>query len=767
MQTKVLSRAKAGSVLQRQPEDFSLRQQDLPPGDTFGDYSYTRSLLRQSNRDSIPITRPVVQRQIAGTNDTGLPDQLKAGIEALSGMSMDGVKVHYNSSKPAQLSALAYAQGHNIYLGPGQGHQLPHEAWHLVQQRQQRVDPTMHQAGVAINDDPHLEQEADRMGTQAKTTSIPRHSNHFTDTQINPHASAMPQQVAQRAISVKVHNKMDDYVVRINDFMQALSDAVEKARLYILNVPELGAYNVDGHTQHWIDTWNDYKTNGDANMINAAFGYAVETIATQIYLPDAPSGLQAITQVPRGGTRPDLILASEDTHQDVAWLDITSDSPQSVRHIISDKVSWELQDHYGEVTYPALSKVDLTNMLSAPGVFDDKMDKGEFWAKRRFAMYVQGIREGAWRKLGLEKFNNPKKTRGDEIIRYPVNREDIKERLEKYFHTPFDDRMAASILYAMGVGLRKFGFNNSVSMNYGQSLLLNHDPNLPVFRMPRLGVPRPMPLQNDEREYFASRLLYGSGMAQELTLPDTSNSNAIVPLNGFGTDFKGVFGQSSSFSGFDGFFGSGNSGLNGFSNVGSSFFPTFSFGNSTMPNLPGFGRGGVEGFSGYSGFRSQSDFGTNSMSTLSGDKANEKRPSISEMLAKTFIGREMTPQQLFLIEQLIGKLAKSRARQIMLVKVILRARNGDFLVIKSNLLNKSRKFQHFKRNVKSSAIKRGGMDSVQPPIMSTSLTTQPPLEIGSSDLSKFDFTQSYRLMAIKMDDDAGNSETIGTTENWD
>ena len=33
---------------------------------------------------------------------------------------MDHVKVHYNSSQPAQLNALAYAQGSDIHIGPGQ-----------------------------------------------------------------------------------------------------------------------------------------------------------------------------------------------------------------------------------------------------------------------------------------------------------------------------------------------------------------------------------------------------------------------------------------------------------------------------------------------------------------------------------------------------------------------------------------------------------------------------------------------------------------------
>lgn len=43
-------------------------------------------------------------------NRTGLPKRLKSGIENLSGLSMDDVRVHYNSSRPAQFYALAYTQ---------------------------------------------------------------------------------------------------------------------------------------------------------------------------------------------------------------------------------------------------------------------------------------------------------------------------------------------------------------------------------------------------------------------------------------------------------------------------------------------------------------------------------------------------------------------------------------------------------------------------------------------------------------------------------
>ena len=101
-------------------------------------------------------------------NNTGLPDNLKSGIENLSGMSMDSVRVHYNSSQPAQLSALAYAQGTDIHVAPGQEQHLPHEAWHVVQQAQGRVQPTMQMTDrVPINDDKGLEHEADVMGAKA------------------------------------------------------------------------------------------------------------------------------------------------------------------------------------------------------------------------------------------------------------------------------------------------------------------------------------------------------------------------------------------------------------------------------------------------------------------------------------------------------------------------------------------------------------------------------------------------------------------------
>lgn len=100
-------------------------------------------------------------------NNTGMPDNLKAGIESLSGYSMDDVHVHYNSSKPATVQALAYTQGTDIHVAPGQEKCLPHEAWHVAQQMAGRVSPTTNINGIPVNDNAVLEHEADVMGERA------------------------------------------------------------------------------------------------------------------------------------------------------------------------------------------------------------------------------------------------------------------------------------------------------------------------------------------------------------------------------------------------------------------------------------------------------------------------------------------------------------------------------------------------------------------------------------------------------------------------
>ncbi|RUL79012.1 DUF4157 domain-containing protein [Dyella choica] len=143
---------------------------------SFADSHATSPLQRRVDASSRQVAQ---QRQLAQLRadrsaehkPNGLPSPLRAGIEAASGMDMGDVVVHRNSAKPAQLNALAYAQGNEIHLGAGQEKHLPHEAWHVVQQRQGRVKPTAQLAGVALNDNAGLEREADVMGARVLASS--------------------------------------------------------------------------------------------------------------------------------------------------------------------------------------------------------------------------------------------------------------------------------------------------------------------------------------------------------------------------------------------------------------------------------------------------------------------------------------------------------------------------------------------------------------------------------------------------------------------
>lgn len=146
------SRAKQLAQLQAMADNYSAQQQQ----------PIQKKIEAATPAAEVPTTETV------GKNNTASPDNLKTGIENLSEISLDDVKVRRRSYKPAQRQSHAYAQGRNIPLGPGQEKYLPHEAWHVVQQKQGRVKSIKEMKGkVNVNDDVGVEKEADVMGNRA------------------------------------------------------------------------------------------------------------------------------------------------------------------------------------------------------------------------------------------------------------------------------------------------------------------------------------------------------------------------------------------------------------------------------------------------------------------------------------------------------------------------------------------------------------------------------------------------------------------------
>lgn len=127
--------------------------------------------------------RGETQHQFAAEHT--LPKDLQFGVEQLSGEDLSNVRVHRDSPEPEKLDAHAYTQGEDIHLAPGQEKHLPHEAWHVVQQKQGRVQPTLQKKNALINDNSGLEREADTMGARAAqmkpkdSTSAKKNTSRF------------------------------------------------------------------------------------------------------------------------------------------------------------------------------------------------------------------------------------------------------------------------------------------------------------------------------------------------------------------------------------------------------------------------------------------------------------------------------------------------------------------------------------------------------------------------------------------------------------
>ncbi|MDW6002504.1 eCIS core domain-containing protein [Vibrio mangrovi] len=185
--------------------------------------SRQQAAQRQKHRTTLEDNRkpevPVIQQK---PNHTGLPDQLKSGMENLSGMSLDHVKVHYNSDKPATVQAHAYAQGSEIHLASGQEKHLPHELGHVVQQAKGQIQATTSVGQVAVNDSPVLEHEADQMGAMAL-------QRHPAEPKVSQHHDVLP------AYQTKAPMQLSSFVIQ-----RVIDPAVVRAACQRLGLPDSG-----------------------------------------------------------------------------------------------------------------------------------------------------------------------------------------------------------------------------------------------------------------------------------------------------------------------------------------------------------------------------------------------------------------------------------------------------------------------------------------------------------------------------------------------
>ena len=279
-------------------------------------------------------------------NDTGLPDRLKAGIESLSGISLNDVRVHYNSPKPARMHAWAYTQGTEIHIGPHQEKHLSHEAWHVVQQKQGRVQPTLKARDVAINDDKVLENEASVMGEHA----VRHNEREIASMQESLSSILVAQPRVAGPFSVAKHLSSAH---RAQNVIQGMFWELTPEGKYIWHWgPVISRW--------WTPTGEQHKESGNQR----AYGVYTRNSAKQSLPPASPMDTSPLNTAPSNSTllRRDLPQEGEQTERKESNTNNNispSPSPRQSQYLSSSFES--INDNYSSTPSPSPRFVNINN----------------------------------------------------------------------------------------------------------------------------------------------------------------------------------------------------------------------------------------------------------------------------------------------------------------------------------------------------------------------------------------------------------------------
>lgn len=123
--------------------------------------------LRRNEASSSLLPAPLNEDTPSTRNRTGLPEAAKSGIELLSGISMDDVRVHYNSERAADLASRPRAEcRHPCRTRPGAA-RLPRSLARCSAGSGAYHAHEADKRGAPVNEDESLEHDADVMGARA------------------------------------------------------------------------------------------------------------------------------------------------------------------------------------------------------------------------------------------------------------------------------------------------------------------------------------------------------------------------------------------------------------------------------------------------------------------------------------------------------------------------------------------------------------------------------------------------------------------------
>jgi hypothetical protein len=356
-----------------------------PKVDTAAGAALQRRIMRVASRPGADRDQgvPEIQAKLdvpAATSGQPLPEAVQQKMEGAFGADFSDVRIHPDSARAVALGALAYTQGSDIHVAPGrwapattEGQELlRHEIAHLEQQREGRVPATTQIAGVAVNDDPALEREADEIAHKAAQVGTEAAQHRTSAGEGGGNGGGAVQRMPAWV------NQPDG---QLDNFVNELDALANHSAVLVLRDPLLGSITyTDGYIARWkavVASFANELTASSGNLqtalkqepfIYAAYGYAVESLTNaQIvagvldsYLPRSAT---VSVQSTRGHTRPDVVV-KDSSGGDVGWFDLTASASQT--HIQGKTGSgWQTRAYVAEVTYPSLDNKDLVALVNA------------------------------------------------------------------------------------------------------------------------------------------------------------------------------------------------------------------------------------------------------------------------------------------------------------------------------------------------------------------------------------------------------------------
>lgn len=285
-------------------------------------------------------------------NKTGIPDRLKAVVEHFSGFSLDEVRVHYNSDKPALMNAHAYAEGLNIYIGPGQEKHLAHEVWHVVQQMKGDVKATKEVNGVGINDNKGLEKDAASMGIKASKTKEMATQETNMPLLNKDVSNGVPQLVEKTTMGGTFST--NEYKVEVKE---GGTDAIDRGTHAVTGIMDLqfdAAASIDSPSIGLIQTTTPTVKKADASRETYAAGRSENrSLTTTVKEEEVDKSLYLDRQ---GGNLSPVFGAKNPTD----LTDSTALEPESFHDGYKDKTGKHILDELGHVKEEAPAKLNDT-----------------------------------------------------------------------------------------------------------------------------------------------------------------------------------------------------------------------------------------------------------------------------------------------------------------------------------------------------------------------------------------------------------------------